>query len=93
VPLRRCVMREKTRMVDACLVKTRLWCSLQQQRIVLVARMAFVSPERGVCLSNEGWVFADLWLCIVRTFRLRLKVATRLTWIGIYFVSPKQWPV
>jgi hypothetical protein len=55
--------------------------------------MAFVSPERGVCLSNEGWVFADLWLCIVRTFRLRLKVATRLTWIGIYFVSPKQWPV
>jgi len=60
---------------------------------MLVPRMAFVSPERGIRLSNEGLVFADLRLCIVRTFRLRLKVATRLTWLSIHFVLPKQWPI
>src|SRR5262249_7157135 len=54
-----------------------------QRCVGLVAAAANrVSPSLGIVL---------LWLCVIPTVRLRLRVAKRRTWPGIYAVS-KRWP-
>ena len=88
LPLHRCVMYEKTRKMQASPSKMALWSSLQQQRIMLVGGVTIVRPTRGV------WGLADV--CVVRTVRLWLRVATRRTWPAIYSIRLKRrsvlWP-